>query len=449
MSFLEQFRKTLVLLTELLIISAVVFAFVFTWIRYYPQSLYLGDGNFLFVFAYIALLLLFGYLFRAFKLGMLRVHELIYSLSLSGIFSNFIMYLIICLVARIILSPIPMIVLTGYQIAIFWIGTIAANKVYYSVYDPRRIVAVFNKGTNAGDIIRKMRGIPERYIIEKGITTDCPLEEIKAEIDKYEAVLICDCTKDIKDAIFNYCYKKGKRMYIQPSPSEIIINNTYQNQISDSPILVCRNRGFSKEQRIVKRIGDFLISGVALILLGPVMLGVAVAIRAYDGGPVFYKQRRLTENGREFDVIKFRSMIVNAEKSGAQLAQVKDSRITPVGKFIRMVRLDELPQLINILKGDMSIVGPRPERPEIMAEYIEKFPEFEYRLKAKAGLTGYAQVFGKYNTTPMDKLNMDLCYIEKHSLLLDIKIMVMTVKILFMKESTEGTEAGRPKMNKN
>ncbi len=448
MGFLRQFRKTFVLLTELLIILAMVFAFVFTWTEYYPEALYLDDGNYLLVFAYAALFLLFGYLFRAFKLGMLRVHELIYSLSLSGVFTNFIMYLVLCLVARMLLSPLPILALTGYQIVIFWVGTLAANKVYYSVYDPRRIVAVFNKGSNAGDIIRKMRGIPERYSIEKGITTDCPIEDIFAEIDKYEAVLICDCPKDIKDALFNYCYKKGKRMYIQPSPSEIIINNTYQNQISDSPMLVCRNRGFSKEQRIVKRIGDILISGVALIILGPIMLAVAVAIRAYDGGPVFYKQRRLTENGREFDVIKFRSMIVNAEKAGAQLAQVKDSRITPVGKFIRMVRLDELPQLINILKGDMSIVGPRPERPEIMAEYIEQFPEFEYRLKAKAGLTGYAQVFGKYNTTPMDKLNMDLCYIEKHSLLLDIKIMIMTVKILFMKESTEGTEAGRPKMNK-
>lgn len=448
MGFLKQFRKTFVLLSELLIISAVVFAFVFAWTEYYTESMYLAGGNFLLVFAYVALLLLFGYLFRAFKLGMLRVHEIIYSLSLSGIFSNFIMYLVLCLVARMLLSPLPILVLTFYQIAIFWVGTVAANRVYYSVYEPHRIIAVFNKGTNAGDVIRKMRGIPERYIIAKGITTDHPIEEIMCEIDNYDSVLVCDCAKDIKSEVLNYSYMTGKRIYIQPSPIEIVLNNAYQNQISDTAILVCRNRGFSKEQRIIKRTFDIIVSGLALIILGPLMLAVAVAIRAYDGGPVFYKQCRLTEGGREFFVIKFRSMIVNAEKSGAQLAQVKDSRITPIGKFIRMVRLDELPQLINILKGDMSIVGPRPERPEIMAEYVETFPEFEYRLKAKAGLTGYAQVFGKYNTTPMDKLNMDLCYIEKHSLLLDIKIMIMTVKILFMKESTEGTEAGRPKMNK-
>ena len=144
----------------------------------------------------------------------------------------------------------------------------------------------------------------------------------------------------------------------------------------------------TKEQRIVKRFMDILVSGTAIILLAPLMLAVSVAIRAYDGGPVFYKQLRLTENGREFFVLKFRSMIVNAERSGAQLAQVKDTRITPVGRIIRAVRLDELPQLFNILKGDMSLVGPRPERPEIMAEYIKAHPEFEYRLKAKAGLTG-------------------------------------------------------------
>ena len=154
-------------------------------------------------------------------------------------------------------------------------------------------------------------------------------------------------------------------------------------------------------------------------------------------------QKRLTIDGRVFEVYKFRSMIVDAEKDGvARLASKNDNRITPIGKFIRAVRLDELPQLLNILKGDMSIVGPRPERPEIAKEYEKTMPEFAYRLKVKAGLTGYAQILGKYNTTPRDKLLLDMMYIEKYSLFLDIKLMLMTIKILFMSESTEGIDEG-------
>ena len=138
-------------------------------------------------------------------------------------------------------------------------------------------------------------------------------------------------------------------------------------------------------------------------------------------------------------IYKFRSMVVNAEGDGkARLAAENDKRITPVGQFIRKTRLDELPQLINVLKGEMSIVGPRPERPEIIAEYEKKIPEFSCRLKVKGGLTGYAQIYGKYNTTPYDKLKMDMMYIQNYSFLLDIKLILMTAKVIFMKESTEG-----------
>ena len=169
------------------------------------------------------------------------------------------------------------------------------------------------------------------------------------------------------------------------------------------------------------------------------MLVCAVLIKLYDHGPVFYKQVRLTRDGREFYVYKFRSMIENAESDGkARLASERDDRITPIGHFMRKVRFDELPQFLNVLKGDMSFVGPRPERPEIAREYEQHMPEFSYRLKVKAGLTGYAQVLGKYNTTPYDKLKLDLMYIEQYSLLLDLRIMLQTIRILFTPESTEG-----------
>ena len=166
-------------------------------------------------------------------------------------------------------------------------------------------------------------------------------------------------------------------------------------------------------------------------------------IKLYDGGPVFYKQERLTYNHKVFMIYKFRSMRVDSEKTGAQLAKKNDDRITPVGHVIRSLHIDELPQLFNILKGDMAFVGPRPERPEITELYKKSIPEFDFRLKMKAGLTGYAQVFGKYSTTPYDKLKLDLTYIENYTFALDLMIIIQTVKILFQKENSEGLETGQ------
>ena len=176
-----------------------------------------------------------------------------------------------------------------------------------------------------------------------------------------------------------------------------------------------------------------------MIVAAPIMLVVAIAIKIEDRGPVFYKQKRTTRYGETFDILKFRSMIVDAEKAGISIpATGHDPRITKVGRVIRAMRIDELPQILNILKGDMSIVGPRPERVEHVEEYTRKIPEFEYRLKVKGGLTGYAQIYGKYNTGAYDKLRMDLLYIENYSILLDIKLILTTIRIMFSKDSTEG-----------
>lgn len=189
---------------------------------------------------------------------------------------------------------------------------------------------------------------------------------------------------------------------------------------------------------------DLVCSLLLLVIASPFMLVTAIAIKLYDGGPVLYKQIRCTRDRKEFYILKFRSMRVDAEKDGvARLASKNDSRITPVGKFIRATRIDELPQLFNILKGEMSFIGPRPERPEIIDQYMEEMPEFAFRMKVKAGLAGYAQVYGKYNTTPYDKLKLDLTYIEQYSVWLDIKLMLLTLKILIKPESTEGVDSSQ------
>ena len=201
-----------------------------------------------------------------------------------------------------------------------------------------------------------------------------------------------------------------------------------------------QHKPYGPYEKYLKRTMDCIMASCALLLLSPVMLITAIFVRLKLGAPVLFFQERPGKNEKIFKLYKFRSMIVDAEKNGARLASQNDSRITPIGKVIRATRIDELPQLINILKGDMTIVGPRPERPEIEEQYLEELPEFTMRLKVKAGLTGYAQVFGKYNTTPEDKLKLDLLYINQRSLLLDFKLIFYTIKILFLPESTEGID---------
>lgn len=193
-------------------------------------------------------------------------------------------------------------------------------------------------------------------------------------------------------------------------------------------------------QRFWKRAGDIIFSALALIVASPFMAIIALAIHFQDKGPVFYCQNRVTRDGKVFSLLKFRSMIVDAEKNGVTPATGKDPRITKVGAFLRATRMDELPQLINILKGEMSIVGPRPERVEHVEKYGREISEWHFREKVKGGLTGYAQIYGRYNTSAYDKLRMDLIYIENYSAIMDVKLILMTLRVLFSKESTEGFE---------
>ena len=256
-----------------------------------------------------------------------------------------------------------------------------------------------------------------------------------------EAVFLSGIHSHERNKILKYCIEKDIRVYVIPRIGDVIMSGAKRMHMFHLPILRVERYSPTPEYLFIKRFMDIVISAVALLVLSPVMIVTAIMVKS-DGGPAFYKQKRLTKDGKEFWVMKFRSMRIDAEKDGvARLASKNDSRITPIGKFIRAVRIDELPQLFNILKGEMSFIGPRPERPEIIAQYVEEMPEFVFRMKVKAGLAGYAQVYGKYNTTPYDKLKLDLSYIENYSVWLDIKLMLLTLKILFQAESTEGVES--------
>ena len=222
--------------------------------------------------------------------------------------------------------------------------------------------------------------------------------------------------------ILKRCFTESVRTYVTPKISDILLRGSDSIHLFDTPLYLSRNKGLSGEEIIFKRLLDLVLCIPVSVILLPMFLVIALLIKLYDGGPVLYKQPRLTLDGKVFNIYKFRSMKMDSEESGAQLAKKNDDRVTPIGRVLRAIHFDEFPQLINIIKGDMSLV------------------EFKFRTRVKAGLTGYAQVYGKYNTTPYDKLKLDLTYIENYSFWLDIKLLLLTFKILFQKENTEGID---------
>ena len=445
-------------IVKAMIVLAVTVAFIEIWISNYAESLFSRRGNYVVILSYVLLFITFSVLYGAFKIGIFRIHELIYSFSLAVVFTNAIMYLELSLIARELVSVLPLVLGSVYQVAVVAVCSYCANVIYFRIHPVRHVLSIFNRDTSGFDLVLKMGRISERFVIDAGLNADdTDMEEIRHRIDKYDAVVICGIDKNLQKQIISYCYTHKKRTYLLPDITDIIINNSYNVQMGDSPVLMSRNSGLTTEQLAVKRLLDIILSAAMLVLTLPISIACAIAIKLDDGGPVFYKQNRVTKDGKIFNIIKFRSMIVNAEAEGAQKAVNDDSRITKVGRIIRACRMDELPQLLNILKGDMTFVGPRPERIENVYEYSMLYPEFELRHRVKAGLTGFAQIYGKYNTTPQDKLHMDLIYAETYSMLLDIKLFILTFKILFMKESTEGftneennnAEKGTEKGNEN
>ncbi len=417
--------------------------FAFVWENYYNPIVRLGffkNGNIILYFIYAVIYFIIIEMYGGFRIGSLRITDSVFTHSFAVVFADAIAYLQMCLIAREILNPFALLLSVPVAVCVTVLWSIYIHRNFAQLFPPKKMIMVYaNK--SARSLVYKMSKRYDKFIICAAINTEEGFDKISEEILNYDAVVICDTENRIRNDILKFCFEHRIVTYVTPKISDIIMRGSEELHILDTPLLVSRNFGIKMEQRIFKRLFDLFVSLVAFIVFSPVMAVVAIVIKAYDGGPAIYKQKRLTYLGKEFYLYKFRSMITDAEKDGkARLAAEGDSRITPVGKFIRKTRLDELPQLINIIKGEMSIVGPRPERPEIAEEYLETIPEFRFRLNAKAGLTGYAQVMGKYNTTPYDKLKMDLIYIENFSLLLDLKIMFMTVKTLFEKESTEGID---------
>jgi len=441
-------RNHIGIMTFLIVfILMLIIGFIFwnIWNGYYRKMIidpFYEKGSLLLTLFYLIMYFLFSSIYEGFKIGHLKTSEIIYSQVLSMIFTNIITYMQISLISKKLVPPIYMLIMTIIEVVVVIIWSFVGNKLYFSIYPPINILMIY-ENKSVINLVSKMSIYKNKYKICASINVQEGYDLVIEEINKYEAVVICDVDSTMRNRILKYCFDKSIRTYLTPKISDIIIQSSDKLHIFDTPLVICKNSGLAFEQMVLKRMLDIMLSIIAIIILLPIMIIVAVLIKLHDGGPIIFKQRRLTLNDKVFEIYKFRSMIVNAEKPGeARLASKDDFRITPVGRVIRGLRLDELPQIFNILKGDMSIVGPRPERPEIAEEYLKYMPEFSFRTKVKAGLTGYAQVMGKYNTTPYDKLKLDLMYIGKYSLFLDIKLILMTIKILFMPESSEGVDEG-------
>lgn len=442
MSKREDYKRFIVFCLASLIILAQAVIFAYVWYDFYRGLIdepFWRKGNWVLIAIYGLIYTLFAKLYGGLKVGYLKRIDVFYSLTLAVICTNVVEYFQITLINRWFLDVRPMLEMTGVQIGVTIIWIWISRFIYGKLYRARKLLVIYGD-RDPSDLIAKMNSRKDKYNISGKVHIDAGDREIHRMMRDYDGVIIWDLPSQIRNQYLKYCFAHSIRCYMSPKISDIILMGSDRIHLFDTPLLMSRNMGLSVEQRVAKRALDIVISALGIIVTAPLMLLIAILVKGYDGGPVFYFQDRLTLKGKTFKICKFRSMCVNSEKNGARLASRHDSRITPVGKVLRNLHLDELPQLFNVFMGDMSLVGPRPERKEIMREYEKELPEFYYRLKVKAGLTGYAQVYGKYNTTPYDKLKLDLFYIENYSFFLDIKLLFMTVKIFFQKEVSEGVD---------
>lgn len=443
---MTKFKHDLLLrIVKVLDAALITIPFALCWYLYYAERVYspfYSKGNILVVALFFVAYITFGRIYDAFRMSMQRVSEVIYAQFLAAGASDLLMYVVIWLLTKHLPNILPGVAALVGQILLAVVWAFGANKWYFATFPPQETAVIYDVRHGMEKLISQY-GMDNKYKVVLTASAEECLNDLSM-LNGIKVVFLSGIHSHDRNIILKYCISNSINVFMIPRIGDTILSGARSIHMFHLPMLQVSRYSAQPEYLFMKRTIDIVVSLIAAIILSPVFLSTAIAIKATDHGPVFYKQVRLTKDGKEFKILKFRSMRVDAEKDGvARLSTGEnDSRITPVGKIIRACRVDELPQLFNILKGDLSIVGPRPERPEIASQYCEEMPEFALRLQAKAGLTGYAQVYGKYNTTPYDKLTMDLMYIAHPSIVEDLKIMLATVKILFLPESTEGVTEG-------
>lgn len=451
---LETSKRIILLALSGVCLALETLVFVYYWKTNFSPSItnstgvpYYWRADALQIAFYVVVLFFFSHMYGGMRIGYLKNAEVIFSQVFASLAADVLLYAQLSIMAKELFVPTCFAYMLVWQLAIILVWNNIAYWIYKSIFPPRRMLLIHGDRP-IESIVNKFRSRKDKYElvqfihVSEGLETVCRTILQGYEQGMFNAVVIWDIPTQERNILMKYCYARSIRVYMMPKITDVILRGTEELHLFDTPILLTREYSLTVEQRFVKRLIDLVFALLLFVITSPIMLLTAIVIKCYDGGPVLYKQVRCTQNQREFNILKFRSMRVDAERDGvARLARKHDDRITPVGRFIRKVRIDELPQLINIIRGDMSFIGPRPERPEIIAQYMEMMPEFAFRMKVKAGLAGYAQVYGKYNTTPYDKLKLDLTYIENYSTWLDLQLMLLTLKVLFWPDSTEGVES--------
>lgn len=423
------------------------FPIMVIWFQYYnartSEPFYFW-GNCVLVALYVFLYFYLGKAYDAFIISHNRISETAISQALAVTLADVALYLVTILLYKRMPNPLPLMAAFAVQLSLAVLWAWFANLIYYHLIPAKKTIIVCTSLRQGMEEIIHEYHMNRKFKVEKTVTPEECLDNIDM-LEDMEVVFLSGVPSHERNVILKYCIYNDKQVYMIPRVGDVIMSGAQQVHLFHLPMMRAGRYRPSPEYVFAKRLFDIVTSLLALIVLSPVFLVTAIAIKATDKGPVFYKQERLTKDGKRFMIHKFRSMRVDAEKDGvARLSTgANDDRITPVGRFIRKCRIDELPQLIDILSGNLSVVGPRPERPQIAEEYMKEMPEFQLRLQCKAGLTGYAQVYGKYNTTPYDKLQMDLMYIAHPSFAEDLRICFATIRILFTPESTEGIAQGQ------
>lgn len=444
----KQLYCTGIKLVHFLVSVAVFFVFwmLFRYGRLFPPKETGFRYNYFILAGYSLILFFFIRTYNSLLLGYSRIRELALAQAMSQFFSVVILYLLVSVGWNRWRSPIFFLPMLAVQCLLDLIWSYSATGFYFRIYPRRKTILIYR---NRLDRHRfgTIKGKPSErlYYIAEELMFDGKFTDICDRLRGFDAIFVAGVNSRCRNGILKYCKEESIPGFFLPHIGDVIMQESMHIQSFDSPVLYVNRSTLKPEYAIAKRLSDLICSGIGILILSPVMALTAIAIRLYDGGPVFYRQVRLTKDGRQFKIWKFRSMRVDAEKDGvARLSMGEnDDRITPVGRFVRRHRLDELPQLFNIFLGDMSLVGPRPERPQIAEKYYAGIPDFKLRLQVKAGLTGYAQVYGKYNTDPYEKLEFDLLYINNMSMLTDLRIIFATFAILFLPESTEGVKEGQ------
>lgn len=445
MYWIKKFEATMWLIIRVVLYLLIMATFMLVLAEENPPLARLSRTMGITMTTFVIVGILFLRVYGMYDVGRRKSKPIIYSIALATFFTDIVVYLQLMIMNTITpslsafrLSSIGALVLAYIlQVLLIVIFVYAGNTLFFKIHDPESCCIVTSSQESLDCIVKAVSRFKKQYRIDYVLDyKDKHLFEI---INKADTVFIQDVPIVERSEIVRFCYKKKINIYFNPEIEDIVEMNAQYYLLDDVSVLNANVKAWTMEQRIAKKLLDMGLAIVIGILTSPIWIISAIAIKLYDRGPIFFKQKRATINGRVFEVYKFRTMKENVENRSVT---DDDDRITKPGKILRKIRMDELPQLINILKGDMSFVGPRPEMLENVNAYEAELPEFRYRLRVKAGLTGYAQIAGKYNTTPKDKLIMDMMYIEQFNILKDIQLIFQTFIVLLKSDSTEAFKTG-------